>query len=104
MLTIPFKRGNTFLLEAAVTQHYRNLPVDITGWTIRCHVKNGSTLISDLSVTITNAVKGLYTLSCEDTSDWPITTLRADVLYETDSSQSISTETFTIDCRPSVTQ
>jgi hypothetical protein len=104
MLTIPIKQGNTFLLEAAVVQQHRNTPVDITGWTITCHVKNGTTLIQNLTVTIVNALKGLYTLRCDDTTQWPTTALRADVLYETSSGQIISTETFTVDCKVSVTQ
>lgn len=101
-VTIPFKRGDTFLVEGSVSDNA--VPVDLTGWTIRSQVRNGEALVADLGVTITNAAAGQYQLTKNDTTSWPVKDLSCDIEYTTDSGQIVSTETFTISCKADVTR
>lgn len=51
-LTIPLKRGDTFVLEATAQQN--GSPQDLTGWAIRSQVRNGSNLVAELDVSYTD--------------------------------------------------
>jgi len=92
-----FKRGDTFVLSNVVTQS--DVVVDITGWTIRCHIRKGPDLVESLTAAITNAAQGAYTLTAlpAATELWPVgCTLSADIEYTTASGQVLSTDTFSI--------
>lgn len=98
-----FKRGDTFLVEATLTNG--GTPVDITGWTIRSQIRRNNQLIAALTVTITDAEAGKYTLeSSGSTSSWPVAQLRTDIEYTTDTGQIVSTETYYINCVEDITQ
>lgn len=69
---IYFKRGDTFLFSATVSDTAGS-PINLTGWTIQAQVRNsGGTLIDAAVVTVTDAVNGTYTLTVADTTDWAI--------------------------------
>ena len=103
-VSIPFKRGDTFLVEATATA--ASVPQDLTGWSIRSQVRQGSTLVADLSVEYTNRPSGVFRLSAPPalTQSWPVKVLSCDIEYTTASGQVVSTETFEIDCKGDVTQ
>lgn len=101
-MRIPFKRGDTFLLEGTVTQN--STPQNITGWSIRSQVRNGEALISDLVVEYVDRTIGKYRLRKDDTTAWPAKVLTCDIEYTTDSGQVVSTETFEIEVKADVTR
>lgn len=94
---ITFKRGDTFLVSASLTDELDE-PIPMTGWALpRAHVRNSTdALISELVAAWVNQALGTYSLSLANTNSWPIEKLYCDVEYVTDSSQVISTETFEI--------
>jgi hypothetical protein len=81
MASIDHKRGDTFRISVAVTEDDKTTPVDITGWTIRSHVRNGSVLIAELEYSAIDEANGQYQLLCEDTTDWPRATIESDIEY-----------------------
>ena len=92
-----FKRGDSFILTAAATDE-SDVAQSITGWTIRCQIRDKrDNLISEAVVTVTNAAGGLYKMVVSDTTDWPLETLYADIEYTTDAGQIVSTADFTIE-------
>ena len=95
-VSIPFKRGDTFILQNTVS--INTAAQDITTWTITSKVRHtSSNFVDELTVTKTDAVNGVYQLKKQDTSLWPTKTLLCDVQYVIASSgQVISTETFEI--------
>ncbi len=101
-MQIPFKRGDTFLLEGTVTQG--STPKDITGWTIRSQVRNGEALVASLEVLYTDRLLGKYQLRATTTSNWPARTLLCDIEYTTSSGQIASTETFEIEVAADITR
>ncbi len=103
-VTISLKRGDTFLVQATAQQD--GSPQDLTGWTIRSQVRNGSSLVAELSVIYTNPGAGQYRLTCPAsvTHNWPIKLLDCDVEYTSPAGQVISTETFKIDVKADVTR
>lgn len=88
---IIFKRGDTFILSCVVA-------TDITGWTIASQIRDGDTLIADLTFALlsTSAESSTYTLTYSVTTAWPLHDLNCDIQYTTAAGQIISTETFTI--------
>lgn len=101
MFTI--KRGDTFALEASAKEGA--VAQNITGWTIRSHVRRGNTLIADLTVTYLDRPGGIYRLSAPlGTTGWPVGELRQDIEYTTASGQIASTETFVFECVEDVTR
>ncbi len=101
MVSIPFKRGDTFLVQGTVSQD--SVAQDISGWAVRSQVRDGSTLVSELVVAITSAADGTYTLTKSDTTAWPVKTLSCDIQYTTASGQIVSTETFQIVVQADIT-
>lgn len=106
MIKIPFKRGDTFLVEATARQGAT--PQDITGWVIASHVRRGTTLVAALEVTIVDAAAGTYRLRKENTGAdgterWPVSDLECDIQYTTAAGQIVSTETFIIDMVKDIT-
>ena len=97
------KRGDTFIVEAALTQS--GDPQDLAGWSIRSQVRRGNKLVADLAVEYVNRAQGVYRLSAPDgTADWPVDTLRSDIEYTMPSGQIASTETFEFECVEDVTR
>lgn len=94
-MSVQIKRGDTFLVEGVVTTD--GVAQDLTGWSVRCHVRRGSTLVQDLEVQWTNRAAGVYRLHCADTTAWPVGVLTSDIEYTTQSGQIASTETFEIE-------
>lgn len=103
-VTIPFKRGDTFLVEASVSDGED--PQDLTGWTIRSHVRNRTTLVAELTVVVVDALLGTFRLTCapEDTALWPCKELDCDIEYTTASDQVVSSETFVIEVIEDITR
>lgn len=101
-MRIPFKRGDTFLMEGTVMNG--DVAQDITGWAIRSQVRQGNALIADLEIEYVNRPLGVYRLRKTDTSEWPAKTLVCDIEYTTNSGQVASTDTFEIDTKADVTR
>ena len=101
-MKIPFKCGDTFLVQGTVTVD--GLPQDITGWVIRSQVRQRGTLVSELAVEIINASLGMYRLRDSSTLTWPPKNLVCDIEYILANGQVASTETFEIEVRNGVTQ
>lgn len=82
---IPFKRGdtfkrrNTYMLEVDGVR----TPIDITGYTIRAHIRSVDTLIQSLTVNIIDAVNGVYELVAEkeQTELWPTGIFKMDIEF-----------------------
>jgi hypothetical protein len=100
------KRGDTFIVEAALTQDGE--PQDLTGWSIRSQVRRGNKLVADLAIELEYEANGAaysYLLSApEGTTEWPVGTLRSDIEYTMPSGQIASTETFEFECVEDVTR
>lgn len=97
------KRGDTFIVEAALTQNGE--PQDLTGWSIRSQVRRGNKLVAELAVEYADRPTGVYRLSApEGTAEWPVDMLRSDIEYTMPSGQIASTETFEFECVEDVTR
>lgn len=105
MATFIHKRGDTFSLSSSVENE--GVAVDITGWTIESQVRQSDdTLVQALTVTITDAVNGLFTISATalQTESWPIASLLCDIEFTEPSGEVNSTETFTISVQKDITR
>lgn len=102
MATLPFKRGDSFILDGAVSEN--SAAIDITGWSIKAQVRYADQLVEELACTVVSAAAGTYRVASAGTQTWPVGTLQADVQYTTDSGQIVSTETFLITCSADVTR
>jgi hypothetical protein len=92
------KRGDTFSLSITVTDpNNGNAVVDITGWTIRSQIRRGKNLTEELTVTITDAVNGVFTMVATDaqTALWKVDTHTCDIQV-TRPSGVTSSETFNV--------
>lgn len=97
MATITHKRGDTFELTCSLENQGND--VDITGWTVAAQLrKTDDTLVQNMTITVTNAAAGEFTISAPDTEtdDWPIENLEIDVQFTESSGNISSSETFTI--------
>lgn len=101
-MRIPFKRGDTFLVEGTVSDG--GTAQDITGWSIRSQLRFGQALVAELEVEYVNRVQGRYRLHKADTTDWPAKLLLCDIEYTTAAGQIVSTETFEIDTKVDITR
>jgi hypothetical protein len=102
--TIPFKQSDTFIL--ACTYREDGTPVDLTTFEIASQVRDSSgTLVADLTVTLADqgTDPGVFTLSCADTSPWPIDLLPCDIQFTLDGNVR-STQTFFVAVEPEVTR
>jgi hypothetical protein len=99
---IPFKRGDTFIVEGTV--RINGVAQNITGWTIRSKAKvSNGTLVQNFTVQYTSPATGVYRLVANDTTAWPIKDLECDIEYLTSGGQIVSTETFTIQVAKDIT-
>lgn len=104
MLSLDFKRGDTFIATIAVTDGETELPVDITDWEIKSQIKVGYKLVAELEVDVQDAENGEYTLTFEDTTRWPLEHLHCDIQYTDSDNKILSTQTFIINCVRDITQ
>lgn len=85
MQKIFHKQGDTFSKPCVRQNKVTSVPVDLTGYTIKSQVRTrpdkGDTLVSELVVTMVNAVAGSFILSNADTSAWPAEALVWDIQY-----------------------
>lgn len=80
-LLIPFKRGDTFVLNA--TYMLNGVASDIAGIRISCTLRQkDGTDIADLTFKAASGT-GLYTLTGDGTDKWPLGRLYGDVRYDT---------------------
>lgn len=101
---INVKRGDTFIIQVAVKQD--NIPIDITGWSVKSQLKKGSTLVETLDFTAVDMPNGIYELSspASKTELWPVGVLDCDIQYTTLTPQVISTDTFQVNVIKDITQ
>jgi len=107
MITVPFKRGDWFVAActyADKVDESTTTPIDLTGWTVASQVRYKGTLVSALTVTVTDAAAGAFQLEAQSTQDWPAKELACDIQYTAPSGQVMSTETFAINCVADETQ
>lgn len=94
-----FKRGDDFNLAFSLTDpNNANAPVDITGWTIRSQIRRGNNLTAELTVTITDAVNGNFTLTAGSTltAGWKVDTHTCDIQFTRPAAGVTSSETFNV--------
>lgn len=95
--SIQHKRGDTFLFEAVLRESKNGPVIDITDWTLESMVRDAdSVLIAELDVTVTDAAQGEYTVSADDTSDWPVGLAYWDIQYTDDAGVIRSTDTIAL--------
>lgn len=102
-----FKRGDDFSIPMNLTDPSNSdAPIDITGWTIASQVRYAKELIDDLTVTITDAANGLFTISLgyAATAAWPVRKLKCDIQFDRPSDGRVSSDTFYIDVIEDQTQ
>lgn len=105
MITIKFKRGDTFLRNCQISEN--GVPIDITGWTIRSQIRDSSSVLIDNLVTeITNAVTGSYKISklAASTASWSVGSHFMDIEFTTSAGSVMSTETVRINIETDITQ
>lgn len=81
-------RGDTF--ELAVVVKVDGVPADITAWQITSSVATDFGIIAPLTVAVTNALVGEFSLSAA-TDEWPLGCCSFDIRYVTDSAQIVTT-------------
>lgn len=99
---IEFKRGDTFFLECTRTTS-AGVAFDLTGYTITAQVRVDD-FLGDLTVAITDAAAGEFTLSATQvqTALWPVARINCDVQFDNVTVE--STETFIIDNLEDITR
>ena len=105
MISFLLKRGDTFLLAATVNASGDTTPLDLTGRTVRSQARRTGALVQELTVTITDAEAGEFTLgaTATETAEWPLGRLACDI-ERTDADGHVeSSETFTIEVTEDVT-
>lgn len=95
--SIQHKRGDTFLFSAVLRESKTGPVTNLTSWEVASMIRDAEdVLIDEVTVTVTDAVNGAYTLRVDDTTAWPVGTAYWDIQY-TDSADVIrSTETITL--------
>jgi menaquinone-dependent protoporphyrinogen IX oxidase len=96
MATITHKQGDT--LEWVITLTESGASVDITDWSIRAHIRQNDTLISALTVVLTNSPNGVFSLNATaaQTDTWSAGTHSCDIEFTDSSGEVFSTETFSV--------
>lgn len=102
---IKIKRGDTFSRQCIFYNDNVN-PTDLTNYTIKSQIRSTiGTLISELDIEIRDQSNhvGVFIISCDDTSLWPLGSHEFDISYSF-SGTIVHTETVTISVLRSVTQ
>lgn len=97
MTTITHKRGDTFELLSTVENE--GVAVDITNWTIASQARaDDDTVFHTFTVTKTDAVNGIFTISATSTQTeaWTLGSYAMDIEFTDGSGDVNSTETFTL--------
>lgn len=105
MATITHKRGDTFELSA--TLENGGNAVDITNFTITSQVRDAEdALLQALTVTVTDAVAGAFTVSATpaQTETWGIKNYDCDIEFVEAGGEVNSTETFQINVIKDITR
>ena len=105
-MAIKFKRGGTF--ELPQITFYKNKAAgeyqSLEDVIITSHIKNGSTLVAQLTPTIIDAATGKFSLKCnESTEDWPAKTLSCDIRFVLKSGFILPSKTFEIEVEKNIT-
>lgn len=81
--SLEHKRGDTFALAGQLLESESGPPVDITGVTLRAHLRDGDALVATLDTAITDAAQGRYSVSkaYADTEAWPVKGLSMDIEF-----------------------
>lgn len=94
--SIEHKRGDSFDYNVVVTDSGGST-IDLTNWTIKCQLRTSrDQLIETLTIEEDDYSEGSYNLVCDDTTDWPVGNLYADIEYTDTASKIQSTETFIV--------
>lgn len=105
MATINHKRGDTFELSCSLENEGN--PVDITNFTITSQVRSpDDTLLQPLTVTVTDAATGAFTLSATptQTETWDTIQYLSDIEFVDGGGEVNSSETFTINVIKDITR
>jgi len=105
MATINHKRGDTF--ELSSTLENEGNPVDITNFTITSQIRSpDDSLLQALTVTVTDAVNGAFTLSATpaQTETWDNIQYLSDIEFVDGGGEVNSSETFTINVIKDITR
>jgi hypothetical protein len=96
MANITHKRGDTLEWVVSLTQN--NSPVDISGWTITSQVRQDTTLVASLTVTVVNAANGEFNLSATpvQTAGWALGSHSVDIEFINPSGFVVSSQTFVL--------
>lgn len=81
-------QGDTFRIIMDMQKD--KTPLDITDWEITGQIKQGATLVSELTVEIIDPLQGQYTAFVLDTSKWPVGDLVCYLRYTLPSGDKIS--------------
>ena len=105
MATITHKRGDTF--ELSCTLENQGVAVDITNFTITSQVRQSDdTLLQALTVTVTDAAAGAFTLgaTATETEGWGIASYECDIEFVEPGGEVNSSQTFTINVLKDITR
>lgn len=94
-MAITHKKGDD--LEWVVNLTESLVPSNITAWSIRAHIRDSSdTLLQALTVTVTNAAGGVFSLTATDTqtATWAVGTYQIDIEFTNGAGLVFSTNTF----------
>jgi hypothetical protein len=96
MAKITHKQGDT--LEWVITVTENSAAVDITDWSIRAQIRQNDTLISALTVTLTDSSNGVLVISATaaQTDSWSAGEHSCDIEFTDSSGEVFSTETFNV--------
>src|SRR6056297_930669 len=104
MATITHKRGDTF--ELSCTLENQGVAVDITNFTITSQLRlSDDTLLQALTVTVTDAAAGAFTLSATSTETevWDVAAYECDIEF-IDDGEVNSSETFVLNVIKDITR
>ena len=105
MAVFSHKRGDTFELSASLENE--GTPVDLTNFTITSQIRDkDDSLLQPLTVTVTDAVNGEFTLSATaaETETWGVEQYQCDIEFVEGSGEVNSSETFTINVIKDITR
>ena len=105
MATITHKRGDTF--ELSCTLENEGVAVDITNFTITSQLRlPDDTLLQALTVTVTDAAAGAFTLSAtsNETEGWGVASYQCDIEFIEGSGEVNSSETFVLNVIKDITR
>lgn len=91
---VRIKQGSHFVYDAAVQDN--GAPVDMTLWSVASQIRDGETLIADLTLTWVDRAQGKFRLSFAETASWPLKKLKWDIKYTTNTGQITHTDTILV--------